>query len=98
MTIIDILKEKLLGKEILLYEFNFKLDKKSLIEKRYFIDKEIVRDERMSYIGETYKTIVDISGYSVPYEGDAIYIYIDAESTNQMIGISVIDNLIINNR
>ena len=101
MTIIDILKNSLLGKKILVYEFDFKLDKKSPIQKRYYTDKEAglgfaKRDNRMTYVGEIYKTIVDISGYSDSYEGDAVYIYIDDQPISQMIiGTTVLDFLVI---
>ena len=100
MTIIDILKMSLLGKKILVYEFDFKLNDKSPIQKRYYTDKEAglgsaKRDNRMTYVGEMYKTIVDIFGDSDPYEGDAVYIHIDADDMIHSIGITVVDDLII---
>jgi hypothetical protein len=96
MTIIDILKEKLLGKKILVYEFDFKSDEKTPTHKRYYLDKLIFKDDkRMTYIGECYKTVVDISGYSYSYEGDSVYIYINTEQMNQAqaIGTTILDDI-----
>jgi hypothetical protein len=100
MVVIDILKEKLVGKEVLVYEFYFKISDKRPIERRYCLNKNMglgfsKADKRMTYIGEVYKTVIDIIGSSDPYEGDVIYIYIDAEPMNEILGVTILDEIII---
>jgi hypothetical protein len=100
MRIIDLIKENLLGKKILVYEFDFKLDKKTPIQKRYYLDKEVglawsKRDTRNTYVGEVYKTIIDVTGDSDNYEGDSVYIYVDGEPMNQLVNVTILDEIII---
>jgi hypothetical protein len=100
MTIVDILRERLVGKKILVYEFDFKLNENADIQKRYHINKDLGmlscrNDKRMTYSGEVYKVITNVTGDSYPYEGDSIQIYFDNQTKNQIMYVTVIDDFVI---
>ncbi len=99
MKIIDLIKENLLVKKFLVYEFDFKLDEKTPIQKRYYLDKEVglawsKRYARNTYVGEMYKTIIDVTGDSDNYGGDGVYIYVDGEPMNQLVNVTILDDII----
>ncbi len=84
MTVLDILREKLLGRKILVHEFDFILDKKNPPSKRYSFNKSHrgldPNDKRLKYVGEIYKTVVLINSDFYGNDEYIINIYIDGGS------------------
>jgi hypothetical protein len=84
MTVLDILRERLLGRKILVHEFDFILDKKNPPSKRYSVNRSHrgldPNDKRLKYIGESYRTVVLIDSDFYGNDEYQINVYIDGGS------------------
>jgi len=84
MTVLDILKERLLGKKILVHEFDLILDKKNPPSKIYSVNRSHrgldPSDKRLKYTGESYRMVVLIDSDFYGNDEYRINVYIDGGS------------------
>lgn len=91
MTILNLLKNEMIGRKLQLVKFQFKQNKNSTIEIRLYLDNDETNrllsfnHTRLKRIGLVFADIVDIDGYS----SDDIYFIVNYENNKIIVPVKI---------